>query len=944
MSSNQFFMYWQQAGGEESWQPALAEHRTQVIATKQPRYTTVLDVSAAIDDTFTREQIDQLKYVGDMYWDFDGADIAEVTEKFQQFLGKLSELDLDLDMVRLYATGGRGYHVLMPCEIFMTKPSKQGVARLPLIYREIAHELYVDTIDLSVYSARRGRMFRTPNVRRENNLFKVAITVDEALAMTPESYKVLCSAPREASELKAPVLNNKLAVMYASAEKKIEAAGKRKKDGKKDLALLEKFKGGFPPSLVAVMQGEGTAANLGFHKIALQIAITANALGKKEDEVLAACEGLVEKHESDGKRYGTPAKRRLEIQRLLRYTEGNPCYEYSRDAVRSVVPKDKPSPDLDGLTEEISGAITAEGSNGNSEGLLGGVFVTEKGVFRKSEEGAMMLSDVSFRDISLLYSAESYTAIGFEVEVLLQGRSRGRMLLDLTTFLSKQKYVLFCMGHMGVFRGNDNEVQAIAAILRDTAMKNNNVVYIVHREGLDLIQRPDSKEDILDFVWVAPKAVETADSPMTYKHRGSPSTEGIFKSDLTDAPDLEANEESAAVIEALLDFNDAYAVANLLGWFVSAFHRQIYHRIYEQFPLLQVFGQSGSGKTTTVSQLLRLHYYLAAPVMLQADSSTKFAIQSAIQSSASIPVALDEFKPRQFGTGKYAALLQILRSSYSAQTLAKGGMAQEINTSWRDIRLFSFSAPIIFLSEALEPETAILERTISVAISKAALGGREKHLQTLQENQHIVSSFGKEIVRATFATNLTAFKELVEVHRSHANQIAFKRNNHRVVFNLAVVMTGLTFAEKVLEQHFGNRFAVRFGELRDAMSDISKHVSVTVMPEAAKVMNILAHMTRTEDPVSEFGLKPGREYVYHTDEQLDLNMRNCYYKYVAWMRRKGQPPLYDNEEAFIHGLGNFAPAIDRSASDSMLKESGMEKLCRFSVKALQEEGVEIFKD
>jgi hypothetical protein len=942
------FFYLQKSGGEEAWQAALADQRERVIAVEQPRYTTVLDVSAAIDETFSREQIDQLKYRGPMYWDFDGNDIAEVTEKFQQFLGKLTELDVDLDMVRLYATGGRGYHALVPSELFLPKPRPAGVMKLPLIYKEMAYETYVDTMDLRVYSTRKGRMWRTPNVQRENERYKVPITADEAIAMTPEAYEQLCSAPRAEWPLKPAQLNNKLAVLFASAEKKIEAAGKRKKDSQKDLKLLERFKGAFPPSLESVMRGEG-AANVGFHKIALQVAITANALGKKEDEVLAACAGLVEKHESDGKRYNTPAKRRMELQRMLQYTDGNPCYEYSMDAVKSVVPRDKPTPDLLGLTEEVAGEVTAEGSNGNSEGLLGGVFVTEKGVFRRSEEGALMLSDVSFRDIHLLNSAESRAPIGFEVEVLLQGRSHGRHLLDLTTFLSKQKYVQFCMGHMGVFRGNDNEVQAIAAILRDTAMKNNNVVYIVHREGLDLIQRPEAKEKLYDFVWVSTKEVEVADSPVLYKHRGSPSTEGIFKSDLTDAPDFAKSETSAKVIEALLNFNDPYAVANLLGWFVSAFHRQIYHHLFEQFPLLQVFGQSGSGKTTTVSQLLRLHYYLASPVVLQADSSTKFAIQSAIQSSASIPVALDEFKPRQFGTGKYAALLQILRSSYSAQTLAKGGMSMEINTTWRDIRLFSFSAPIIFIAEALEPETAVLERTISVPISKASLTGREAYLETLQSNQAVVSSFGKEIVRATFAMStqggLPAFRDLVEKHREEANRIAFKRNNHRVVFNLATVMTGLSFAEQVLAQHFGEQFTGRFAELREAMMDITKHVSVTVMPEAAKVMNILAHISRTEDPHSEFGLKPGVDFVWGDNpDHLEMNMRSVYYKYVAWVRRKGQPPLYDSEEAFFHGIGNFGPTIDRASPGSVLKESGMEKIFRFSVAALRDEGVEVFRD
>lgn len=161
-----------------------------------------------------------------------------------------------------------------------------------------------------------------------------------------------------------------------------EPAAKRRKSSKSDQVLLAKFKGQFPASLQKVMAGEAVNQGAGFHKIALQVAITGNALGKKEDEILAACEGLIEKHQSDGHRYNTPIKRRNEILRLVRYTEGNPCYEYSRDALRSIVDPTVATPDLDGVSEEVAGEVTAEGDNGNSEGLLGGVFVSEKGVFR----------------------------------------------------------------------------------------------------------------------------------------------------------------------------------------------------------------------------------------------------------------------------------------------------------------------------------------------------------------------------------------------------------------------------------------------------------------------------------------------------------------------------------------------------------------------------------
>jgi putative DNA primase/helicase len=347
------FMYWQRHS-EDTWQCALAETRDKIIATERPRFVTVLDVSAAVDDSFTKEQLDQLRYSGPLYLDFDAPDIETAIAKFQQFLGKLLEQDVDLHACRLYATGGRGFHVEVPQEVFMTKVPKQGVARLPLIYREIAQQIYVDTLDLRVYSTRRGRMWRTPGVKRENNgKFKVPITFAEAGNMTPETYELLCSTPRQAIALKPPALSNKLAVMYAAAESKIDAASKRRKDSKKDLALLGRFKGEYPPSLAKVMAGEGSHPGAGFNKIALQVAVTSNALGVPEDKMLALASGLIEKHRSDGPRYSTPAKRRAELQRLYSYTHENPCYNFSSDALRSIMPPGTATPDLDGPAAEV---------------------------------------------------------------------------------------------------------------------------------------------------------------------------------------------------------------------------------------------------------------------------------------------------------------------------------------------------------------------------------------------------------------------------------------------------------------------------------------------------------------------------------------------------------------------------------------------------------------
>ena len=135
-------------------------------------------------------------------------------------------------------------------------------------------------------------------------------------------------------------INNALAISYAKAEQKVGAAAKKKKDPAIDAKLLTKFKGDYPPSLLAIMSGQPSADGMGFHQIAMQIGITTNALGKREDQMLVLCEGLIQNHISDGARYNSPGKRKAELQRMFRYTQDNVCYSYSKDAVRRLVPDD----------------------------------------------------------------------------------------------------------------------------------------------------------------------------------------------------------------------------------------------------------------------------------------------------------------------------------------------------------------------------------------------------------------------------------------------------------------------------------------------------------------------------------------------------------------------------------------------------------------------------
>lgn len=353
-SKPMFFFY--QPISESSWKVAPASEREEIIREYRPPFVTVLDVSSDFAHELTKEENDALKYSGiGFYADFDGddEDFGTVIAQFKRFLGNLQGYGLNLAQCHLAATGGRGFHVEIPLACFMPKVKPEGIEHLPLIFKEMAHELYVDTLDLRVYSQKKGRMWRVPGIQRGNGLYKVPLTPAEALAMTPELYAELCSTPRYLVRPDAPTFNPGLAALYAAAWSKVNLLCSRKRTtGKVSEAMRKRFAprgAALPPSLLGLASGQIPARiGAGFNQICIQLCITAHAMGTSEDDLVALCAGLIEKHQGDGARYGTPRKREYALRETYGYIEGS-GYDVSIGGIKSILPRGERCNDLKGL-------------------------------------------------------------------------------------------------------------------------------------------------------------------------------------------------------------------------------------------------------------------------------------------------------------------------------------------------------------------------------------------------------------------------------------------------------------------------------------------------------------------------------------------------------------------------------------------------------------------
>ena len=278
--------YTQQVGGNEKWtERTRAELLADLASATPPAFRTVLACTELDADG------KPARLAGPFYADFDG-DLDETCTKFREFLAKLQAHGVALEQCRMYATGGRGFHVEIPMPCVTTQPDAVG---LHLALKELAMALYVDTLDLRVYSSR--RMWRTPGVQRENGCYKVPLTPDEALSITPESYAELCRCPRPHPALEAPTLAPKLAALFTMAQDKAGKALQARKRTTKASANFKRVEGLSLPTLDQLLAGTARLKDgVGWNQIALQVALVALGRGWSEVETLDKAAGLIAAH------------------------------------------------------------------------------------------------------------------------------------------------------------------------------------------------------------------------------------------------------------------------------------------------------------------------------------------------------------------------------------------------------------------------------------------------------------------------------------------------------------------------------------------------------------------------------------------------------------------------------------------------------------------------
>lgn len=954
------YHYYQQTGGEDEWVPVKAKPFEEIEALK-PTFITILALSHLISDDMKREDLAKIKYEGPMYFDFDAEDVMESVNGVKELLAKLDELGLEEGDIQLFLSGKKGLHLLIPPVVFMEKPGP--VQNLPAIYKEMAFSLAVDTMDFRVYTGRRGRQFRTTYNVRENGNYKVAITINELNTITcSEDYNSLCKVFRPTVPGFAPKWRPKLGLVYDAATQKVGRVKAKPVKAVPPTILAEQL-----PQFTKLASGTQTT-NKGFNIVGMQLALYARESGWTEEQFISACQGIIQKHQSDGIRYNTPGRRQRELRRMFNYIQENPAFEYSIGGIRSCFAR-----------EDVEYSETGEEESDDVSDFAG-VYAGRTAYMAAKEDGDVPISNFVFRDVKILRALESDAIISIEAKIVMRKSIARTVAVVPASFTGGAALQNAVASFGGSFSGTDIHARGVyQAMLREVAEDQ----YVLDSEGVNLFHVGTGSTQKREYiVWADREGVRSAvdlkEEGFSVTFRGYPDPRGVIRTDLLAAPSLDdlcstpaGLARFADSVEALCNAHTPEVMGKMLGWAAASFYAPLFQQRHKKFPLMHVYGPAGNGKTETVRGLLGMFFHREAPAETSPNSSV-FALQMLVGGSASIPVLLDEYKPHAMQKDKLDQYRAVLRDIYNAKSVQRGGGSKSVTTNFNALSTVKLQAPLVFVGEAPETETAIVERSVMVSFRRLTGIAQSRCYNSalrFYSDPEPLSSLGLEIATKVVEANSTsgslkvfddalqwanqkflpAADDAEKVSAGEMTQEEMRLRSimrPRTVFNSTVSFFGLQLIKQILIARLGkevydDRFASLFMNMAKSCFVGMETLAAATLPEFVKVLTVFSDMTKL-DSKDPHALVEGVDYnlaEYAGRPVVVVATAQAYRKYRTYMRNSGTIPLYPSEEAFAIAMREIPQFMKTAEGTQLLHATCMV----FNAEELHRAGVPMWK-
>ena len=258
----------------------------------------------------------------------------------------------------------------------------------------------------------------------------------------------------------------------------------------------------------------------------------------------------------------------------------------------------------------------------------------------------------------------------------------------------------------------------------------------------------------------------------------------------------------------------------LMGWFFAAPFKSLLKQVGVRFPLLNVYGTQGSGKTSSLLQLYMPLLGVKDPKTWTPNTTT-FVIRKLLGGTNSIPVIFGEFRVSTT-RGLRSDFLRVLLMSYDSGVDARGRADLSAET-------YRLEAPIIIDGEDALADPAARERSILVSLHPEDIRDgttAQNHFQKVRSLP--LENFARRYIQRTLTETPASVLTRYEQALAYSNTEVTITIPERVRNNLAVILMGLSYYNEWVTQ-WGGTPVVWTGELfEDILNDVIRMLSVGV--------------------------------------------------------------------------------------------------------------------
>ena len=800
------FRFYQRGQGQfEKWHP-IPNRQAKDLGLRKVPMVTVLAISE-ISQAMSQSEI---KYQGPLYFDIDHADIGVAITSAQTLASKLH--DLGVVTPQIFLSGKKGLHILVNENVFSNgKP----LAYLPYIYGEIADRLNVEGLDHSVYSAGKGRMWRQPNILRQDcATYKVPITLEELFELTPDGYKAYVSQPREALKLpvdKTPAADLMQLFMEAIKDTEESLAADSAFMFEPDERLIDFDLEETPPTCMTnLVEGIGVKMP-NFNRAVMNFAGLMKVFGATPEVSKALADRLCSHNNYNSVTYDNEYKRENHARQILKRAEKDPNIGFRPSFLYSTI-------------EQCNGCILCDGTLSDrdmNEGeavsdnpiveINGAYFLRSKKTDRRLSTFTLALESYSVlydedEDINLRDSVVASVQYQVNDEELVLRREFPEGVWNSNAAFKK---AVEGMGNV-VWHGSDNDLMLLKHYIFSKKETDMDEIYKTQKVGLRVETHEEGSKSLV--------YVEPSHSLNSYGERDTHKLTHNIPAPprLLNEPDFDVNDkDSVATVMAMLQMNAPEKVGLMVGWFMACHIKPHLVTLTNQFPILNTWGNAGSGKTKTCSVLAYLHGcdFEGQDSPASLGGTTPWAAAEFVASSSSTPRLLDEFNRAKLEKGgRYHKIADLIKAAWGCQPHMRGSV-YKTKSGGAEVESLHMSGPIAVMSEQQPDEPPLLQRSIQVNLNRKSRLGCEKAWETVYTQRRVLAQIGRHSVLNALTTPLGWVRERLDYWTTQipSEQVLDSRPH----YSFRVCLVGLDFLAKVLREELG------FAEDSELLREIS---------------------------------------------------------------------------------------------------------------------------